>query len=149
MCKVVSKDCLLKVKRIENSITSLLQDLAGIVTANDHQDIASDLLKGYNLAIETKYAEKVLRRNKNAARGASKPPPKTKQQRQMASLRKQGNRSDNNRPSTSTKGKKRSPKQVPKSSPKDNSLKVVNKEIAKQIKELKATLKRFNINENL
>ena len=87
LCKVVSKDCLLKVKRIENSITSLLQDLAGIVSMVDHQDITAELLQGFHLAVETKYAEKVLRRNKSMARGTSKPP-KTKQQHQMASFRK-------------------------------------------------------------
>ena len=143
LCSIVAKDCALKIKRCENDIKALTEELGGIVSACDLQEITAELNTGYTIAVDNKFAEKVLRRNKGSMRGPSKPTA-SKTSRTFNTLKKDAKRGP---PRTKgynnpNKGKKAQEKGK---GPKKDNLEVVNKKIQDQLRKLKTTLAHFNM----
>ena len=104
LCALVAEDCTLKVKQHEASIKSLLNDFAGLIPESDFQEISNELLHSFSLAVEKKYAEKILTRStattkasgqKNFRKPATKNKKAVKPQRFKRTAQRQGKQKKN------------------------------------------------------
>ena len=120
---------------------ALFQDLAGHITTTDLTEIRDELTSSLNDAVEIKYAQKILTHSKALSRAGSVPAPKNKTRKKYDTFNKQTRRPAPTGPYN--KGQKKQDKRPKKGQ--DPALSKINQQISNQMKQLAATLTKYNM----
>ena len=53
LCNMVARDCIIKIWRLDETVHSLLQDMAGVIANAEYQELTGELTQSYHAAVDT------------------------------------------------------------------------------------------------